>query len=138
MDVRNYLFGKTTRTLVYKSLDANMMKQRAIANNIANVNTEGYLRKEVSFEDRLQGILDKKIDADTPHSRHIEMGKAAAIKAMKPLAYEANDKTLPGEINNVDIDLEMSKLAENQIQYQFGIRFSGFDGYLAAISGQAR
>ena len=138
MDVKNYLFGKLTRQLVYKSLDASMMRQRAISNNIANVNTEGYLRKEVSFEDRLQGVLDKKIDGDTTNQRHMELGQVAALKKVVPLAYEANDKTLAGEVNNVDIDLEMSKLAENQIHYQMAAKFAGFEKYLAAISGQGR
>lgn len=138
MDVRSYLFGKTTRQMVYKSLDANMMRQRAISNNIANANTEGYLRKEVSFEDRLKAVIDKKIDGDTTNQRHMELGKVQEIQKLKPLVYEANDPTLAGEVNNVDIDMEMSKLAENQIQYQFNTRFVGFDKYLSAISGQGR
>lgn len=138
MDVQNYLFGKLTRQMVYKSLDTNMMRQRAVSNNIANVNTEGYLRKEVSFEDRLNEVMDKKLNADTTNQRHMEAGQVAALQKIKPLVYEANDETLPGEINNVDIDLEMAKLAENQIQYQMNTRFVGFDKYLAAISGQGR
>lgn len=138
MDVQNYLFGKLTRQMVYKSLDTNMMRQRAVSNNIANVNTEGYLRKEVSFEDRLNEVMDKKLNAETTNQRHMEAGQVAALQKIKPLVYEANDETLPGEINNVDIDLEMAKLAENQIQYQMNTRFVGFDKYLAAISGQGR
>jgi len=33
------------------------------------------------------------------------------------------DPTNPGEINNVDIDIEMGKLAENEIAFNFATTF---------------
>jgi flagellar basal-body rod protein FlgB len=51
---------------------------------------------------------------------------------------EPLDPTLPSGVNNVDVDKEMAKLAENQIMYNFGIRFAGFDKYNSAITGRAQ
>jgi flagellar basal-body rod protein FlgB len=46
---------------------------------------------------------------------------------------------LPSGVNNVDIDTEMAKLAEAQIQYNFSIKFGQgvFKKMNAAIKGQS-
>ena len=137
MDMRDYLFGGTTRQMVYKSLDANTLRSRVFSNNLANVTTHGYQRKEVNFEDQLKDALKIKVKGKITNEEHIEISKKAALKTVKPMAFESTDPTLPGEINNVDIDMEMAKLAENQLQYNFNIKFAGFSKFLSAISGQA-
>lgn len=43
-----------TIQLVSLALDATLMRQTAIANNIANINTENYQSMEVNFEQQLQ------------------------------------------------------------------------------------
>ncbi|WP_058535510.1 flagellar basal body protein [Legionella saoudiensis] len=43
-----------TIQLVSLALDAALMRQTAIANNIANINTENYQSMEVNFEQQLQ------------------------------------------------------------------------------------
>lgn len=137
IELKEHLFGSTTRQLVYKSLDASMMRSRAIAQNIANATTPDYRRKDVSFEDQVREALEKKVSGNTTDPNHMPIGPGVDLSKIKPEVYESNDQTLPGEINNVDIDLENAKLAENQILYQFGIRFASFDKYMAAIRGQA-
>ena len=136
MSIESYLFRRPTRELLYKSLDASAKRNRAISQNIANVTTDGYKRKEVRFEELNQDALKIKINGETTKDTHLDIGKAAAMSKVVPLVSESNDQTLPGDINNVDIDIEMAKLAENQIQYQYSIKFSGFDKYQSAISGR--
>ena len=136
MSLDNYLFGRTTRSLVYKSLDASAKRGRAINQNIANATTEGYSRKEVRFEEYVQQAMKIKVEGQETQENHMQIGKRASLDKIKPIVEESNDKTLPGEVNNVDIDIEMSKLAENQIHYNYTIRFAGFDKYQAAIKGQ--
>jgi len=41
-------------TLLEKMLDVSSVKHKVIANNIANVNTPGYKKMEVSFADQLE------------------------------------------------------------------------------------
>lgn len=138
MDIRSYLFGRTTRQLVYKSLDASAMRARVVAHNLANVDTPGYRRKEVSFEDQLQDLIKKKIPGTATQEGHMPFGKGVDLSEVKPKVYEAMDPTLPGEINNVDVDMEAAKMAENQILYNYAIRFSSFDKYMAAIAGRVQ
>lgn len=137
MEIRDYLFGGTTRQLVYKSLDASSMRSRVIAQNLANVDTPGYKRKEVDFEEQLRNAMRKKLGADITQPDHMPFGKGIDLKAIVPKVFEPEDKTLPGEVNNVDVDLEASKMAENQILYNYAIKFSGFDKYMAAIAGRS-
>ncbi len=137
MSLQAYLFQRNTRQLVYKSLDTNMKRSRATAQNIANVTTPGYKRLEVTFEDQLQDALKKKIDGNETDKNHKKIGRQAAIEKVQAHIFRANDPTLAGDINNVDIDIEMAKLAENKIQYHYNVRFAGFEKYQAAVSGRA-
>ena len=133
------LFSKTTLPVTLKVMDTGMLRARTIANNIANVNTPGYRRVEVSFEDALRGALDRtRLRGTQTDSRHIQMGKRD-LSQVKAEAYEPADPTQPSGVNNVDIDSEMSKLAENQIMFNYGVKFAKgtFSKLNAAITGKS-
>lgn len=136
VDVKSHLFGSATRQLLYKSLDANAMRGRAISQNIANAMTPDYERVEVSFEEQVREAMKKQVDGTLTDDQHQELGRKTALKKVEAFSYRPIDPTNPGELNNVDIDLENAKMAENQIQYNFNIEFSGFAKYQAAIKGQ--
>ncbi len=96
-----------------KAADASWMRNEAISNNIANVNTPGYKRQDVSFEEELKHALkankyeslDKKVsDIDLDH---IE-GRVYTDSANYSYRLDGN---------NVDIDNENVELASNQIKY---------------------
>ncbi len=97
-----------------KAADAGWIRNEAIANNIANVDTPGYKRQDVSFEEELKKALGG--------NRYQSMDeKVAGLKtaALKPRAFTdyANfSYRLDG--NNVDIENENVMLAENQLKYQ--------------------
>jgi flagellar basal-body rod protein FlgB len=133
---RNKLFGGETRTLVYKSLDATAMRGRAIAQNIANASTPGYNRVDVNFEEQVQAAMKQQVTGMKTDEGHIEISRKASIKRIEAYSYRPNDPTNPGELNNVDIDIENAKMAENQIQHNYGLQFAGFSKIQAAIKGQ--
>ena len=117
------ILNQTSVPVSSKGLDAYMTRSRALANNMANVTTPGYQRIEVTFEEQLKAALDnKKILGDRTDKNHMFLGKPE-LDNIQAEAYRSQDQTLAGEINNVDIDLEMAKMAENQIQYQFAVKF---------------
>jgi len=118
------LFEKDSNApLLLRTLDAAMLRSRVIANNIANVNTPGYKRVEVSFEEQLRQALDKtRLKGVTTNEKHMDIGRRD-LANVQPNAYRPVDPTLPSGVNNVDIDMEMSKLAENQIMFNYGTRF---------------
>ncbi len=97
-----------------KAADASWLRNEAIANNIANVDTPGYKRQDVSFETELQKALG--------HFQFTSLDeKVAAVKTGRlnpqPFTdYAGYSYRLDG--NNVDIDQENIYLAENQLKYQ--------------------
>lgn len=97
-----------------KAADASWLRNEAIANNIANVDTPGYKRQDVSFEAELQRALTE--------NRYLSMDekvKNVDTSRLDPRPYIDNagySYRLDG--NNVDIDQENVYLAENQLRYQ--------------------
>ena len=57
------LFGGDTFVASTRALDAYALRHQAISNNLANINTPGYKRQTVRFEDQLAGALCRKIVA---------------------------------------------------------------------------
>ena len=53
----NILNYDPTIELVSLALDAALMRQTAIANNVANINTTAYQTLEVNFEQQLNGTV---------------------------------------------------------------------------------
>lgn len=98
-----------------KAADGAWQRNDAIANNIANVDTPGYKRQDVSFEAELRQALgasryrslDAKVSDVNGKLRHIE-----------PRAYiDSAGFSYRLDGNNVDIDTENVELAANQIKY---------------------
>ncbi|MBE5884201.1 MAG: flagellar basal body rod protein FlgB [Lachnospiraceae bacterium] len=97
-----------------KAADASWLRNEAISNNIANVDTPGYKRQDVAFEVELEKALG--------NNRYISMDeKVAGVRTGRlegrPYTDYANySYRLDG--NNVDIENENVMLAENQLKYQ--------------------
>ena len=97
-----------------KAADASWIRNEVIANNIANVNTPGYKRQDVNFEDQLRKAMK--------HSRYASVDERVAnvdLERLNPITYR-DHATLSYRLdgNNVDIDTENVELASNQIRYQ--------------------
>ena len=133
------IFNKTNYAVLSRAMDASMLRARAITSNIANVNTPGYRRVEVSFEEELKLALDKKrLQGTQTNASHIDIGRKS-LSDIRAEAYHPYDPTLQSGVNNVDIDMEMAKLAETQITYNYTTKFSQqiFKKINAAIQGKA-
>lgn len=118
------ILDKTSIPVSSKGLDAYAHRGRAISNNIANVTTPGYQRIEVAFEEEMRSALEKELNlaGKRTDENHLYLGRPE-IEHVKSEGYRVEDPTNPGEVNNVDIDLEMAKLAENEIMFNFGVEF---------------
>lgn len=123
MFVKDGIFNRTAIEVTTQALDTYSLRNKAMANNFANVTTPGYRRIEVAFEDKLREALDPdQLGGERTDSNHFHLGKLP-LDLIRPQGYRSEDPTLAGEINNVDVDIEMSKLAENSINFNFGVRF---------------
>lgn len=98
-----------------KAAEASWTRNEVIANNIANVDTPDYKRKDLNFESLLSDAL-----SDTSlHTKNLDK-KVANLKlsSLKPDIYtEYSSLSYRYDGNNVDIDTEHAYLADNQIKY---------------------
>lgn len=137
MFLKDAVFSRTSILSVEKSLDACALRARAIASNIANVATPGYRRIEVEFESALKAAFDRKMPQGAGgKAGHMPLGRPD-LDQVQPTAFRSQDPTRPGEVNNVDIDMEMGKLAENQLLFNYGAKFIRYlkGDIISAIKG---
>lgn len=98
-----------------QALSASSLRQKAISNNIANVNTPEYKKSEVAFEDLLQGAMNgDKMQMSQTNAKHLS-SRATGIPT--PKLSVIGNTSIRKDGNNVDIDVEMSNLAKNNIYY---------------------
>ncbi len=97
-----------------KAADASWLRNEVLANNIANVDTPGYKRQDLNFEDELERALG--------NSKYMTMdAKVARLKETQLRPRVINDYSNFSyrlDRNNVDIETENVMLAANQIKYQ--------------------
>lgn len=108
--------GLSKNELVYnllkKSLDASSLRSKVIANNIANLNTQGFKRSYVNFEDTLKESSDN-LELKTTDDKHIEGGNE--FGEAQVMVDKSSSTRQDG--NNVDIDNEMVNQASNDLMY---------------------
>ena len=96
-----------------KAADASWMRQEAISNNIANVNTPGYKRQDVAFEDSLQEAISNSRYRSTDEK--VANLSKADLRIRSYTDSSGFSYRLDG--NNVDIDTENAALARTQLKY---------------------
>ena len=101
-------FSDITSTVLSKTLDGAAARQKAIANNIANVETPGYKRSYVSFESELKKILQQ------PNGHDIRLG----LKSLTPVSVLDLLSPAKPDGNNVNIDGEVADLAKTALKYK--------------------
>ena len=110
--------GNLTYDLLKRGLDASIMRQEAISNNIANINTTNYKCSKVEFEELLHKAMNN-VGLKKTHEKHFGIEKIADVE---PKIGKKTETYLNDNGNNVDIDLEMTELAANEIYYSILVR----------------
>jgi len=98
-----------------KSMDAALLRNEAISQNIANVDTPGYKRKSVAFEEYLNDATSGRIKGIRSHPKHIPVGKKDVEDVDIKVGVDANSQSMRLDGNNVDIEVEMAEMAKNTI-----------------------
>ena len=94
-------------------LKTHQTKMDVIGNNIANVNTPGYKRQDVAFEDSLQEAISNSRYRSTDEK--VANLSKADLRIRSYTDSSGFSYRLDG--NNVDIDTENAALARNQLKY---------------------
>jgi flagellar basal-body rod protein FlgB len=122
MLIDRLLFADKTPQVLKKALDSQSQRHLLISSNISNIDTPGYKAKDIDFKGALRDALGSGdgLAMRTTHSGHIGPNKAN-IKGLQAQPFTEADAAKSNG-NNVNIDKEMMKLAENQISYNATIQ----------------
>lgn len=99
-----------------KAADASWLRETAITNNLANVDTPGYKRQDVDF----QSVLKRELG----HSKYTSLDKKMRelngdLGSLNVSVYtDSSNYSYRLDENNVDVDTENVELASEQIKYQ--------------------
>jgi flagellar basal-body rod protein FlgB len=98
------------------------LRQNVISSNIANAETPGYVAKKVDFEEALARAVDLEgfggLKGTSPEHFPIGPGALASVEAD---VYDNPDGSTNNDGNTVNLEREMSSLAENSIMYKAAI-----------------
>jgi flagellar basal-body rod protein FlgB len=108
------------------ALDGLSRRQEATANNIANADTPGFKAQRVEFENELRSALGSQTTAipemKITHANHL--GYSPRFDSGR-ITTSHDTNTLRNDDNNVDVDLEMTTLAETSMRYRALTQLTG-------------
>ena len=104
-----FLFDDSLQ-IAEKALNFRALKTKVLANNIANVDTPFYKRKDVIFEKE----FEKKLKLLKTHPRHLPKN----FIFLKPKIVEIPNINMRNDLNNVDIDKELVELTKNTMLFK--------------------
>lgn len=137
------MLNKMTERLDFQSeaLLLRAERQRAIASNIANADTPGYVARDFNFREALMAATSgpKPLTlASTTAAGHIPLQAQMSDEALKAkLGYSVNSQPSL-DSNTVDLDRERANFVDNAVRYEATLRFINGQAktMLSAIQGQ--
>jgi len=90
--------------LIEAGMKIEVVRQKAIASNIANLETPGYRRVAVRFEDLLVKALESSDSIDP--------------QDIEPEIYQPMDTPIRANGNDVSLEAEVGDLIENSLRYR--------------------
>lgn len=104
--INNNMFGQIN--VLYKAMDATLLKQETINNNIANINTPGYKKQTVQFETYLSAELNRTNNKASKVDLESINGK---------VVLENPNYSMRMDENNVDVEVEIAEKSKNSLRY---------------------
>ena len=118
-----------------KYLDLAAFRHKLVGGNIANVSTPGYQARHIDFKAEFEKMTGKsnRLEGITTHPYHRPIGNH---RASPPRVHEA--KIAKGDMNSVDIDREVSTMAQNELLFTVGAQLlqRKFDGLKNVITSK--
>ena len=93
----------TTQIGLERALSGSSLRQQAIAQNIANVNTPGYRRQDVDFASALHAAWDQG---------------SSKVESVDPAVQVDQSSVMRADGSSVDIETEAAAQATNGLQYE--------------------
>ena len=104
--------------LLQRGLSAAWTRNAVIRNNIANVETPGFKASDVEFESLMaRSIEEAGFVGSKTHPGHRDIGTGNQPMPVHPLIVQRDGTAMRYDGNNVDIEAENVKLAQNSLYY---------------------
>ncbi len=87
---------------------AESLRQKTIANNIANLQTPGYRRVDVKFQELLAEAMDSSGEVD--------------LNDIKAQIYQPGETPVKSNGNDVDLGIEVGQMVKNTLRHKAYIR----------------
>lgn len=110
--------------IIETSLSVATLRHSLYSANIANVDTPGYKKYRVEFEELLRNALETNRD----------------ISSIEPQVYRITESSFRNDGNNVNLDEEIALMNQNFLKYQAFSQFAKwyFDRYYTVLGGRKR
>lgn len=110
IDIGKLHMSKTNSiiALIEAGIKAEALRQKAIANNVANLETPGYRRIDVKFEELLAKSLDSSGSVD--------------LSKLEPQIYRPRQTPVNSNGNDVTLENEVGEMIKNSLRYTTFIR----------------
>jgi len=103
--------------LMQRGLSASWTRNAVIRNNIANVETPNFKASDVEFETLMEkAVTGGGFQGAMTHPGHRQIG-SAGLDAVSPRIVRRHDLSMRMDGNNVDIESENVRLAQNSLYY---------------------
>ncbi len=132
-----------TTAVLTQAMAGYSARNTAIANNIANADTPGYKRVDVTFESALAGAVDadrRRLTMDVGSSISAIDGSDVTrrVDEVAPNVMSTDTTTMRVDGSNVDPDDEMARLSANQLASSTVVSLldKRFQQFRTAITGR--
>ena len=134
--MRGLLDGGNT-PLLRRALSAYALRHRVIAENLANVDTQGYRAQDVSFEAALADQQADLVRGQRTHPGHLSIGSGDRLS--DPM-ITFSEQPFDNGMNNVNVEEQSVLEAQNQLMWNMATRMLGrrYQGLKSAITGQVQ
>ena len=133
----NGLFHDTI-SLLERSLNLRSLQHRALASNIANMDTPNYKAVELAVAEEMNGNRDSASGIQLVQTQpgHFPL-KHNSAEQVKLKVAKSPEFSLRGDGNTVDLDRTMGRMAENTLLYKTAAQIISqkFNGLRRAIKG---
>lgn len=135
--IRTGLFDQNHLSTLKKAVDVYAERHRVTAQNISNVETQGYRAQKLKFEEMLDGA-DQRLRGTVTNPAHLTLGRSDIGETEGRV--EESDAVFDNGVNNVDIDNEMTELATNDLSYRLATRLLSmrYNMLRGAVKGSMR
>jgi len=116
-DIMQGIFERMKVDTLGAGLNIASVRNNVIAENIANMDTPGYKAKDLNFHNVMNEVLNegKKLPLARTDEKHLP--PAETVLTAESFVYQQNNPSVRNDGNDVNVDYEMSQMAENTIRY---------------------